>query len=132
MNLREKQDLLISTLLMFDNWPDRYTHIIELGQSLPEMPVHLQVPANRLETCISRTFFHIAIPEGRIHISGSSNSSVPAGLIAMLKETFDGISLSEISRNDIYFHTRSGLLENLSYNRRLSLEEMINKIILLA
>ena len=44
--IQEKQQILIEEFEFFDEWMDKYNHIIEMGKSLP-MPVsytHLTLP----------------------------------------------------------------------------------------
>jgi cysteine desulfuration protein SufE len=108
------------------DWHDRYNHIIELGITLPPMPEHLKRQANRILSCTSRTYFYIENPQ-KITIHGWSNSVIPAGLIALIKQLCDGFSLSEIRSNTIDFHIKTGLIDNLSPIRKAGFLEILAK-----
>ena len=38
--IQEKQQILIEEFEFFDEWMDKYNHIIEMGKSLPMLPEH--------------------------------------------------------------------------------------------
>ena len=42
--MKEKIDALKETFLLLPEWADRYNYLVELGESLPAMPVAFQVP----------------------------------------------------------------------------------------
>ena len=44
--MKEKIDALKETFLLLPEWADRYNYLVELGESLPAMPVAFQVKLN--------------------------------------------------------------------------------------
>ena len=44
--------------LLLPKWADRYNYFVELGESLPAMPVAFQVPENRI-ACNSMLYFYV-------------------------------------------------------------------------
>jgi cysteine desulfuration protein SufE len=125
----EKQQQIIEDLIIFPDWSSWYNYLIELGRTLPKFPEHLKFPANKISTCISNTYIHISYNSGLAEINGTSNASIPAGFIALLKNLCDGYSKTEICNIKIDFHIKSGLYKNLSTVRQSGLNEMILKII---
>jgi cysteine desulfuration protein SufE len=134
MTFREKQNEIIETLNSLPDWYSRYNYILDIGRDSPPMPEHLKIQANRIGSCISRTYFfvekRISAESGReeLLIHGWSNSTTPAGFIALLKQLCDGFSPAEIPPLEIDFHYKTGLLDSLSPTRKAGLIEMISKI----
>ena len=56
--MKEKIDALKETFLLLPEWADRYNYFVELGESLPTMPVAFQVPENRI-ACNSMLYFYV-------------------------------------------------------------------------
>ena len=56
--MKEKIDALKETFLLLPEWADRYNYLVELGESLPAMPVAFQVPENRI-ACNSMLYFYV-------------------------------------------------------------------------
>ncbi len=128
MTLRVRQDRFIETFDQLGGWKERFEYLIELGGCLPELPEHLKCPQTLIQGCHSRTYFIANIDGGKVHIQGWSNASVPAGLIAAMREIFEGISPEEIRTTEINFHTKTKLCDNLTELRKASLLEMIDRV----
>ena len=130
MTLRERQDEFIAELLLFDNWTDRFNYLIALSEELPaECPEYLL--KRRIAFCQSKTCFSAQIHEGKLYINGWSNSAVTGGIIVAIKKIFNGLHCAEFENNDFDFHTKSGLIDNLTPLRRAAVEEMICRITVL-
>ena len=56
--MKEKIDALKETFLLLPEWADRYNYLVELGESLPAMPVAFQVPENRI-ACNPMLYFYV-------------------------------------------------------------------------
>lgn len=81
--MKEKIDALKETFLLLPEWTDRYNYFVELGESLPAMPVAFQVPENRI-ACNSMLYFYVCYIQDVCYIFTSANAAIPAGLAAML------------------------------------------------
>ncbi|MCD7898526.1 MAG: SufE family protein [Bacteroides sp.] len=87
-------------LNLLESWQERFQYILELGESLPEMPEHLKNKNTLIQSCISKTYFYVSAPEGKIEIQRWSNAAIPSGLIAVFKLLFDGFSLEDVQETD--------------------------------
>lgn len=128
MNLIEKQAEFTAMFLSMDTWQERFQYLIDLGNELPEMPEHLRTSSTQIE-CTSRTFFMAVHTEGIIRIRGWSNAAIPSGLIAMLRQIFEGVCVQDLDPDRITFLQETGLLDNLTEQRKLALLEMFSRII---
>ncbi len=129
MTLQEKQNEFIEMFDSLGSWQERFQYLIDTGSNLPDMPEHIKVPATRINSCTSKTFFYPSIKEGVIDIQGWSNSAIPSGLISILKNIFEGFTSEDIQTIEINFHIKTKLMENLSGQRRSGLQEMIERLI---
>ncbi len=128
MTLRERQDQFINDLSLFDDWVSRFNYMIELSDTLSaECPEELR--AHRIQYCKSATYFKAEKRGDKLHVRGWSNTPVMRGMIVCICNILDGISVDEISGKSIDFHVKSGLLNNLTSQRQLSLLEIINRVL---
>ena len=128
MTLTEKQMQFVELFLSMESWNERFQYLIDAGSVLPDMPGHLKCEATRIQSCTSRTYFRAFWSGGVIRIEGWSNASIPAGLIAVIKDIFDGCTAGELMGTDINFHTETGLLQNLTEQRKAGLLEMTTRL----
>jgi len=130
MNLRERQDQFIADMAMFDNWTDRFNHIMALAEELPaEFPDYLR--PYRIKGCQSNTCFLPRIHNDLLYITGWSNSAVMGGIIVAMTAIFNFTDKDEFQTEKIDFHIKSGLIDNLTPMRRSALEEMLRRIAVL-
>ncbi|MDR1718439.1 MAG: SufE family protein [Prevotella sp.] len=124
------QQQFIEMFNAMDSWQERFQYLIDLESRIefPAMPEHLRLPATRIMSCTSRTYFYPFVSQGKIRIYGWSNAAVPAGLIAVFFQLFDGMEIDEFRKQEIVFHTVTGLVDNLTGARREGLLEMVKKL----
>jgi cysteine desulfuration protein SufE len=127
MTLRERQDQFIETLLMFDNWTDRFNFILEYSSLLDAECPSVLLPY-RIERCQSRSYFLVDAGGGLLHVAGWSNAIIMGGLIACIVKIFEGVTLDDLRKTDIDFHIRTDLINNLTTLRREALMEIVNRI----
>lgn len=132
MTFTEKQTEFVELFNSLESWTDKFQYLIELGNELPEMPEHLKNSTTRITPCNSVTYFYVSLSEGRIHIEGWSNASIPSGIIMLLKNLFDGVILNELKGVEINFHTQTKLIDNLTSQRKIAFQEMLNRIFLVS
>ncbi|MDR0681762.1 MAG: SufE family protein [Dysgonamonadaceae bacterium] len=131
MTIHETQDKLIDHLFLFDNWTDRFNFLISESENLPPQCPG-QLLHHRIEGCQSQTCFHAYRNESCLIVEGWSNSPVMGGIIVSIIKVFNLSKIDELKNADIYFHTKSGLVDNLTPMRRAALEEIIRRISILS
>lgn len=132
MTIDQVQDQIIEEFSIFDQWLDKYDHLIELANELPDMD-----PAHRTDTylikgCQSRVWLDAELKDGRIYFTADSDAIITKGLVALLLRVLDGRTPREIMDADLYFIERIGLQANLSPTRANGLLSMIKQIKLYA
>lgn len=115
-------------LEVFDDWTDRYQHIIELGKKLPAFPESWADDAHRVPGCQSRVWMEGELRDGRLFLAGASDAAIVSGLVALLLRVYSGRPPAEILATDPVFLKDLGLLEALSTNRGNGIAAMARRI----
>ena len=58
MPVLELEKEIIDEFEMFDNWMEKYEHLIELGKDLPLISTKLKVEENLIKGCQSKVWLH--------------------------------------------------------------------------
>ena len=127
-------DDLIETFEFFDDWEDRYAHIIELGDGLAPMDDALKSPATKVEGCMSQVWMYATHhDDGSLNLLADSDARIVRGLIAVLMIVYQGKTPDQVGQIDIdaIFKTL-GLDTHLSMNRRNGFSAMVQRIRALA
>lgn len=126
--IQEAQEELIDEFSMFEDWQEKYAHIIELGRELPPMPEELKDDAHKVKGCQSQVWLHAEQKEGRLHLQAESDALIVQGLIALVLRIYQDRLPEEVLKADLGFFEEIGLLSHLSMNRTNGLHAMINTI----
>ena len=132
--INQAQDQIIEDFSFFDEWMDRYEHIIELGKNLPAMPEEHKIEENLVKGCQAQVWLHAETstdPETKktiINFQGDSDAIITKGLVALVLSIFSGHTEEEIANADLYCIDKIGLNEHLSPTRANGLSAMIQKI----
>lgn len=125
-------DDLIDAFEFFDDWEDRYAHLIELGDGLAPMDAGLKTAATKVDGCMSQVWMHGEIGGaggGRLHFVADSDARIVRGLIAVLLIAYQDKTPAEIAAVDIEgLFKRFGLDTHLSLNRRNGFSAMVARI----
>lgn len=113
---------------VFDDWMDRYAHIIELGRKLPAFPTEWQNDDHRVPGCQSQVWFEAEMRAGKLYFAGASDAAIVSGLVALLMRVYSGRSPSEIGATDPEFLKDLGLIQALSTNRGNGIASMARKV----
>ena len=132
MTINEKQDEIISEFDMFDDWMDRYSLLIDYGNSLPAFPAEDRTEQNLIDGCQSKVWFTADIKDGKIVYQGDSDAILVKGIVALLIRVLSNHTPKEIVDADLYFIDRIQLREHLSPTRSNGLAAMLKQMRLFA
>jgi len=124
---KKRQDEFIENMASWELWNEKFNYLIEIGESLPDMPSQMMSSHTLIQGCTSRTYFKAVITLEGLRIYGRSNSPVMCGILEAVRYIFDGGMLSG-GDDDIYFHTESGLIDHLTPQRKSALLQIIDRI----
>lgn len=108
---------------------DRYRLLIDLGKTLPEMPGALKTDATLVRGCSASVWVYPTVSEDRLTFLADSNAAITKGIIALVLQTVQDKSTSDILTTDIEGALAPFDLKNqLSSNRTQGIPNMISLI----
>ena len=125
--LAAQQDI-IDTFALFGDWTDRYQYIIDLGRQAPPFPDLCKTDHNRLHGCQSQVWIVVEQRSDRLHYAATSDSTIVAGLIALLLQVYSERRPADILATPPDFIAAIQLAEHLSPTRSNGLHAMVQKI----
>ncbi len=124
----EAQRDIVETFSLFDDWTDRYQHIIDFGRQAPPFPEAWKTEANRLHGCQSQVWIVTEQRDERLHFAATSDSAIVAGLISILLAVYSDRRPADILATPPDFIKDIQLAEHLSPTRSNGLHAMVQQI----
>ncbi len=129
MNSIEKiQKDIVDEFNLFDDWQEKYEHLIELGKEMEILPKKHKNQSNIIEGCQSNVWIFAEFKNKKIKFLADSDAIITKGIISLLLRVFSEQSPLDILNANYNFIELIGLKKHLSINRASGLESMINKI----
>jgi cysteine desulfuration protein SufE len=128
MTINELQDEIIEEFSQFDDWMDKYSLLIELGNSLGTLNDKFKTPQNIIEGCQSRVWLNAEMKDGMIIFEGESDAVLVKGIVSLLIKVLSNHTPDEILNTELYFVDKIGLKEHLSPTRSNGLVSMIKQM----
>lgn len=122
------QDEIVEEFSMFDDWMDKYSLLIELGNSLQPLDVKHKNENNIIEGCQSRVWLNAELEGGKVIFEAESDAVIVKGMIALLIKVLSNKTPEEIIDADLYFIEKIGLKEHLSPTRSNGLLSMVKQM----
>ena len=132
MTIKEIQEEIIDEFDMFEDWMERYEHLIELGKSLPMIDKQYKVDENIIKGCQSKVWLHSELNGNKISYTADSDAILTKGLVALLLRVFTNQTPQDILAANTHFIDEIGLKEHLSPTRANGLVSMLKQIKLYA
>lgn len=127
--INETQSEIIDEFSGLDDWMDRYSYIIEIGNSVPPLDTKYKIASNLIEGCQSRVWLNAELqPNDTIKFEADSDAIIVKGIIALLVRVYSGHTPQEILDSDLYFIDKIGLHEHLSPTRSNGLLSMVKQM----
>lgn len=120
---------LIDNFSLFEDWEERYSYLIELGQALPDLDEAEKNDLNKVEGCVSQVWM-VAEPKGEaLYFRATSDAILVKGLIAVLDKAYQGVETDKLDQVDIeQIFAELGLDSNISPNRRNGFFAMVERL----
>jgi cysteine desulfuration protein SufE len=132
MTINETQDKIVDEFSLFDDWMDKYNHLIDLGKELPVVDPKFKVKDYLIEGCQSKVWLHPEYNGNIISFTADSDAIITRGIVALLIKVLSNRTPEEILSADLYFIEKIGLRQNLSPTRSNGLLSMVRQIKLYA
>lgn len=132
MTINEIQDEIIDEFSGFDDWMDRYSLLIDLGNELDALPDDKKTEQNLIDGCQSKVWIDAQMEGDTLLFKGDSDAILVKGIVALLIKVMSGHTPQEILDTDLYFIEQIGLREHLSPTRSNGLVAMVKQMRLYA
>ena len=133
MSINEIQDEIIAEFADFEDWMDRYSLLIDLGNDLEPLPEACKTDQNLIDGCQSKVWIDAQLNEqGLVCLRGDSDAILVKGIVALLIKVLSEHTPEEISKAELYFIDAIGLQEHLSPTRSNGLVAMLKQMRLYA
>jgi cysteine desulfuration protein SufE len=132
MTLEEIQNEIIEEFSLFDDWLDKYDHLIELSNDLPLIDPKFKNNEYVISGCQSKVWLHADLVDDRIRFTADSDAIITKGIVALLIRVLSDRDPKEIMDADLHFIDAIGLKDNLSPTRSNGLQSMVKKMKLYA
>jgi cysteine desulfuration protein SufE len=126
--INEIQEQIVGEFSVFDDWMDKYSLLIDMGNELPPLDVRYKIQNNLIEGCQSRVWLQADYSGGKVIFSGDSDAVIVKGIVSLLIRTLSEHSPDEILSSDLYFIEAIGLKEHLSPTRSNGLVAMLKQM----
>mgnify|MGYP004446484103 FL=1 len=131
--IEEIQSEIVDEFSGFDDWMDKYSLLIELGNDMPPYPEEHRKPENIIDGCQSTVWIYASQDkEGNVIYEADSDAIIVKGIVALLVRTLNGHKPDEILATELHFIDDIGLKENLTPTRSNGLRAMSKQMKLYA
>jgi len=128
MQINEIQDNIVEEFSQFDDWMDKYSLLIDMGNTLEALDEKHKTPQNIIEGCQSRVWLNAEYNDGIITFQGESDAILVKGIVSLLIQVMSGHTPDEILNTELYFIDKIGLKEHLSPTRSNGLVAMVKQM----
>jgi len=107
-SIKDIEKEIVEDFSWFDNWPDKYQYIIELGQKLDPLSDEYKTDEYKIKGCQSSVWIK--------------------GLVSMLVRVLSGQKAQDIASTELQFIDDIGLMQHLAQTRANGLGAMIKQL----
>ena len=132
MSIEEIQQEIIEEFSIYEDWMDKYSYLIELGNELEGLDPKEKNDQNLIKGCQSRVWLVAEKKDDKIYFRGESDAVIVKGLVALLLRVVSGHTPKEIIDSELHFIDDLGLKQHLSPTRSNGLVAMVKQIRLYA
>lgn len=128
MNIETIQEEIVDEFALFDDWMQRYEHIIEMGKSLPLIEEQYKTDNRLIKGCQSKVWLHSELVDGKVVFTADSDAIITKGIVAILVRAFSNQRPEDILNANTDFIDEIGLKEHLSPTRANGLVSMVKQM----
>lgn len=128
MTIQEKQERIIREFELLSDWPERYKHIIKLGQKLEPLEEKYKTDENLVRGCQSQVWLHTETDDGQVLFKADSDAAITKGLVALMVRLYSGETPETILKVAPDFIRKIGMQDHLSPTRSNGLASMVKQM----
>ncbi|MBM3447808.1 MAG: SufE family protein [Bacteroidetes bacterium] len=131
--IEAKQKEIIEDFSFYENWMQKYEHIIELAKELPTLEEDEKSDDLLISGCQSKVWLKVFLnADGTMSLKADSDAIITKGLVSLVVSIFNNEKPEDVVSAPIYFADEIGLSQNLSQTRSNGFAAMVKQIKLYA
>jgi cysteine desulfuration protein SufE len=127
-SINDVQNRIVREFNLFEDWTERYKHIIKLGSKLPTLDPSKKIDSNIVKGCQSQVWLHAEFNEDIVVFEADSDAAITKGLVALMIRLYSQQSPNAILSTEPTFITKIGMHEHLSPTRANGLLSMVKQM----
>ena len=127
-SITEIEKEIVDDFEFFDDWMEKYEHLIELGKELPLLDDSEKSDDLLIKGCQSRVWLKADIDGGKINYLADSDAIITKGIISLLIKVLNNQPSQDIVNAELSFIDKIGLKEHLSPTRSNGLVSMVKQM----
>ncbi len=132
ITIQDKQQSVIQEFSRFENWEDKYSHLIQLGKEC-HIDDKYKTDQYKVKGCQSSVWMFAEIKDDeRVYFYADSDAAIVKGLVALLLRVYSGQTPEDIIHIPPTFLEELGLNTHLSQPRANGLASMVKQMRLYA
>ncbi|MBL0331131.1 MAG: SufE family protein [Bacteroidetes bacterium] len=128
MTIEEIENEIIEEFEMFEDWMQRYEHLIDLGKSMPMIEEKYKTEDKLIKGCQSQVWMHSELKDGKVVYTADSDAIITKGMVALMIRVLSNHTPQEIIDAKLDFIEKIGLTKHLSPTRSNGLLSMIKQM----
>lgn len=128
MSIEEIETEVIEEFELFDDWMQRYEHLIDLGKSMPLIESKYKTEDKLIKGCQSQVWMHSELKDGKVIFTADSDAIITKGMVALMIRVLSNHTPDEILNSKLDFIEKIGLTKHLSPTRSNGLVSMIKQM----
>lgn len=128
MTIAQTEHELMERLNKMPDWSFQFEYVLMQAVHLPEFSECERMQAGLVSGCQAKVWILVSGSQERVEIKGDSGSLLVKGLLALLLKILNGHSCEEINAYSIRFLNETKLGENLSQDRQVGVQAMLEHI----
>ncbi|MDF2437674.1 MAG: SufE family protein [Bacteroidota bacterium] len=128
MSIEETENEIVEEFEMFDDWMQKYEHLINLGKSLPMISEEKKTEDRIIKGCQSRVWLNSELKDGKVVFTADSDAIITKGMVALMIRVLSEHTPDEIIDAKLGFVEKIGLTQHLSPTRSNGLVSMIKQM----
>lgn len=125
MTIAEKEQEIVESFSLYDDWMEKYEHLISFAKQLPVIDEKYKTEEYLVRGCQSRVWLHADFKDGKLVFTADSDAIITKGIVGLLIYVLSGESPEEIINAKMDFIDTIGLKEHLTPNRSNGLVNMV-------
>ena len=122
------QEALIREFQELGGGFEQYAYLIELATLLPAMAADKKTDERQVKGCQSHVWLDMCTCGGRFYVEADSDTYIIKGLLYLLKQLFDGQSLTEVATARIRFFEETEISATFGPDRQKGIGYVIRSM----